>query len=54
MSQHQMDDFRNAINSCNFRDLGYNGFDFTWCNMREGLDKIYMPLDRALATDDCH
>lgn len=55
-SQHQMDGFRNAINSCNFKDLDYDGFDFTWCNMREGLDKIYMPLDRALATDDwrCH
>ena len=51
-SQHQMDGFRNAINYCNFRDLGYNGFEFTWCNMREGSDRIYMLLDRALATDE--
>ena len=47
-----MDGFRNVINLCNFMDLGYNGSDFTWCNMREGADMIYMRLDWALATDD--
>ena len=47
-----MDGFRNVINLCNFRDLGYNGSDFTWCNMRKGVDMIYMRLDRALAMDD--
>ena len=51
-SQNQMDGFRNVINLCNFRDLGYNGSDFTWCNMRKGVDMIYMCLDRALAMDD--
>jgi len=51
-SQNQMDGFRNVINLCNFMDMGYNGSDFTWCNMREGADRIYMCLDRALATDD--
>ena len=47
-----MDGFRNVINLCNLRDLGYNGSDFTWCNKREGVDRIYMRLDRVLATDD--
>ena len=47
-----MDGFRNAINYCCFRDLGYNGSVFTWCNMREGSGRIYMCLDCALATDD--
>ncbi|XP_065623699.1 uncharacterized protein LOC136065014 [Quercus suber] len=51
-SQQQMDGFRNAINNCNLRDLGFNGSNFTWCNMREGPDRIYMRLDRALATTD--
>ena len=51
-SQNQMDGFRNVINLCNFRDLGYNGSDFTWCNMRKGVNRIYMRLDRVLATDD--
>ena len=51
-SQNQMDGFRNVINLCNLRDLGYNGSDFTWCNKREGVDRIYVRLDRVLATDD--
>ncbi|XP_075675171.1 uncharacterized protein LOC142644440 [Castanea sativa] len=49
-SQQQMDGFRNAINSCGFKDLGYSGPDFTWCNNREGSHRIYLRLDRALAT----
>lgn len=28
-SQNQMEGFKNEINLCNFRDLGYNGSDFT-------------------------
>ena len=51
-SQNQMDGFRNVINLSNFKDLGYNGSNFTWCNMREGADRIYMRLDRVLAMDD--
>lgn len=47
-----MEGFRNVINLCNFRDLGYNGSNFTWWNMREGSDRIYICLDRALAMDD--
>lgn len=35
-SQRQMEDFRNAIHQCGFRDLGYCGLDYTWCNMQEG------------------
>ena len=49
-SRQQMDDFRNAINTCNLKDLGFNGSNFTWCNMREGPARIYMRLDRPLAT----
>lgn len=44
-----MEDFCVAINKCGFKDLGYNGPDFTWCNMREGKEMIYLRLDRALA-----
>ena len=47
-----MEDFRNAIHQCGFRDLGYRGPDYTWCNMQEGDDRIYLRLDRALATVD--
>lgn len=47
-----MEGFRNVISLCNFRDLGYSGSNFTWCNMREGADRIYIRLDWALALDD--
>ena len=50
--QRQMDAFRNIINKCGFKDLGYSGFDFTWCNQQEGSDRIYLRLDRAFATLD--
>ena len=46
-NQKQMGDFCEAINKCGFKDLGYNGPDFTWCNMREGEERIYLRLDRA-------
>ena len=51
-SQRQMDDFREAINCCRFVDLGYYGPEFTWCNMQEGRNRMYLRLDRALATKD--
>ena len=38
--------------SYNFKDLGYTGPDFTWCNIQEGDDKIYLRLDKALATQN--
>lgn len=50
--QHQMDDFQAAINECGFKDLGYNGPDYTWCNMQEGERKMYLRLDRVFATLD--
>ena len=45
-----MDAFRNIIHKCGFKDLGFSGFEFTWCNQQEGNDRIYLRLDRALAT----
>lgn len=50
-----MDRFREVVNACGFKDLGYmeySGPDFTWCNMQEGENRIYLRLDRALATND--
>ena len=39
-------------NICGFKDLGYCGPNFTWCNMQEGENRVYLRLDRALATND--
>ena len=35
-----------------FKDLGYCGPDFTWCNMKEGSNRISLCLDRALANSE--
>ena len=42
--------FRKVVDYCGFQDLGYIGFDFTWCNMQEGENRKYLRLDRAFAT----
>ena len=49
-TQRQMEGFRSAFNVCSFKDLGFIGPKFTWCNMQEGDNKVYLRLDRALAT----
>ena len=49
-SQQQMEAFQNIINKCGFKDMGYSGFDFTWCNQQEGDNRVYLRLDRVLAT----
>ena len=50
--QSQMEKFRNVVNFYGFKDLGYVGPDFTWCNMKEGDDRMYLRLDRAFATSE--
>ena len=51
-SQSQMDRFHHVVNFCGFKDLGYCGPEFTWCNMKEELDRISLRLDRAFTTSD--
>ena len=47
-----MDGFREAVNLCGFQDLGYFGPKFTWCNLQEGSNRVYLRLDRALANSN--
>ena len=47
-----MDGFREAVNLCGFQDLGYFGPKFTWCNLQEGSNRVYLRLDRAFANFD--
>ena len=51
-SHRQMEDFRDAIHQCGFKDLEFIGPKFTWCNMQKGESRMYLRLDRALATLD--
>ena len=50
--QHHIEAFRDIVSKCEFIDLGYFGFNFTWCNQQEGKNRVYLRLDRALATQD--
>ena len=51
-SQTQMDGFRRIVNQCGFKDLGYCGPNYTWCNMKEGSNRISLYLDRAFANSE--
>ena len=51
-TQKQMKGFRSAVNTCGFKDLGFTGPRFTRCNMQEREDRVYLRLDRALATQN--
>ncbi|XP_021770761.1 uncharacterized protein LOC110734950 [Chenopodium quinoa] len=41
---------RHAANMCNFEDLGYVGYDFTWNNNRGGEANLQERLDHFFAT----
>ncbi|KAK9664698.1 hypothetical protein RND81_14G062000 [Saponaria officinalis] len=49
-SQRQMTDFREAVDDCGLRDLGYVGYGFTYDNRQADKDNRQTRLDRALAT----
>ena len=45
-----MERFKEAMNRCRFRDLGYVGSRFTWSKVFANGDSWWIRLDRALAT----
>lgn len=47
----QMGDFKEALSDCNLYDLGFSGVLFTWCNNREGDQRILKSLDHAIEND---
>ncbi|XP_042944657.1 uncharacterized protein LOC122278542 [Carya illinoinensis] len=47
----QMKNFRDAIDDCGIKDLGYQGCPYTWSNRREESECISARLDRALANE---
>ena len=50
--ERQMQGFRDALDFCGLKDLGFNGFPFTWCNRRPGDQNVWIRLDRGIATVD--
>jgi hypothetical protein len=47
--EHQMDQFRNALDAYHLKDLGYKGAMHTWTNGRHDEQFIKERLDRAMA-----
>jgi len=48
--ERQMQSFRDALDFCRLKDLGFSGFPFTWCNRRPGDCNVWIRLDRSVAT----
>ncbi|KAL0010846.1 hypothetical protein SO802_005954 [Lithocarpus litseifolius] len=46
----EIDAFRSGLDSCNFEDLGFRGYTYTWSNKRPGEANTKLRLDRAVAT----
>ena len=46
----QMKAFRDALDFCGFRDLGFVGLPFTWCNNQFDGEVTWIWLDRGVAT----
>ena len=47
-----MQSFHDALDFCGIKDLGFNGFPFTWSNRRPGDQNVWIHLDRGVATID--
>ena len=48
--ERQMVEFRAALDFCGFRDLGFVGSPFTWCNNQFDRVVTWIRLDRGVAT----
>ena len=48
--ERQMQGFRDALDYCHLKDLGFNGFPYPWCNHRPGALNTWIRLDRGVAT----
>ena len=48
--ERQMQGFREALDYYRLRDLGFNGYPFTWCNRRPGVQNVWIRLDRGVAS----
>lgn len=51
-SEKQMQDFRDCLDFCGLKDLGYSSLPFTWCNRRYNQGLGWVRLDRAVATTE--
>ena len=45
-----MQGFKEALDYYRKRDLGFNGYPFTWCNRRPGDQNVCIRLDKGVAS----
>lgn len=50
--ERHMNCFRECLDFCGLKDLGYSGLSYTWCNRRFDGVVVWVRSDRALATPD--
>lgn len=50
--ERQMQRFCDAPNFCCLKDLGFNGFPFTWYNRRPRDQNVWIRLDKGVALVD--
>ena len=50
--ERQMQGFREALDYFRLKDMGFNGFPFTWCNRQPGDQNVWIRLDRGVASVD--
>ena len=50
--ERQMQGFRDALDDCRLKDVGFNDFPFSWCNHRLGDQNVWVQLDRGVASID--
>ena len=50
--ENQMQGFRDFLDFCGLKDLGFTGLPFTWCNRRFNGLVTWVRLDRAVAIAD--
>ncbi|KAF9607212.1 hypothetical protein IFM89_033419 [Coptis chinensis] len=46
-----MEEFFNALNSCNLLEAQHSGMEFSWCNNQRGVRRMVAKLDRILIND---
>ncbi|KAF5464768.1 hypothetical protein F2P56_014820, partial [Juglans regia] len=50
--ESQLDDFREMLDTCALKDLGYSGSPFTWGKNKEGRTRIWERLERCFANSE--
>lgn len=50
--ERQMQSFRDALDYCKLKDLGFNGCSFTWGNKGLGAQNVWSHLDRGVTNVD--